>query len=81
VAPLAECSDWNKGTDPEKLATIEDIRSQVNTTGGTVEAPPLSDEEAMEMFDSACSNDFAKSFRLYVLYSRAAGFAPLVRDR
>ena len=80
MAPLAQCSDWNKGTEAEKLATIEDIRGQVNRESGTVQAPPLSDDEAMQVFDNACANDFAESFRLYVLYARAAGFAPLTRE-
>lgn len=80
VAPLAHCRDWNSGTEAEQQATIEDIRSQINLEGGTVRAPPLSDEEAREVFDSACSNEFAGTFRLYVLYSRAAAFAPLTRE-
>lgn len=80
VAQLAQCSDWVKGTEPEKLATIADIRSQVNRQDTSVEAPPLTDEEALELFDNACSETFAKGFRLYVLYARAAGFAPLTRD-
>ncbi len=81
VAPLAQCRDWIRGNPAEQLATIEDIRSQINLEGGTVQAPPLSDEEAQGVFDRACSNEFAKTFRLYVIYSRAAGFAPLMRDR
>jgi hypothetical protein len=81
VAPLAQCRDWKSGTEPEKLATIADIRSQINLEGGTVQTPPLSDEEAMRVFDNACSHRFARGFRLYVLYARAAGFAPLMRER
>ena len=81
VAPLAQCRDWVGGTPAEQLATIEDIRSQINLEGGTVQAPPLSDEEAQGVFDRACSNEFAQTLRLYVVYSRAAGFAPLMRDR
>lgn len=80
VAQLAQCSDWVKGTEPEKLATIADIRSQVNRQDTSVEAPPLTDDEALELFDNACSESFAEGFRLYVLYARAAGFAPLLRD-
>ena len=79
VAQLAQCRDWNRGTEAEQLATIADIRSQVNLEDSGVDAPPLSDEEAMELFDNACAETFAKGFRLYVLYARAAGFAPLTR--
>ncbi len=80
VAQLAQCRDWNGGTEAEKLATIADIRAQVSRTDSGVSAPPLTDDEAMEVFDGACSESFADGFRLYVLYARAAGFAPLLRD-
>jgi hypothetical protein len=80
VAPLAQCRDWNGATEAEKLATIEEIRRQVNLEGSGVEAPALSDAEAMSVFDNACAERFAAGFRLYVLYSRAAGFAPLARE-
>ena len=79
VASLAQCRDWNRGTEEEKLATIEDIRAQINLEEGTVETPPLSDEEAFEVFDNACAAEFADSFRLYKLYANAASFAPLTR--
>ena len=80
VAQLAQCSDWNGGTEAEKLATIADIRAQVNREDSGVSAPPLTDEEAMEVFNNACSEEFADGFRLYVVYARAAGFAPLLRE-
>ena len=80
VAPLAQCRDWVKGTKAEKLATIEDIRSQINLQDTGIEAPPLTDEEALDVFNGACSQEFASGFRLYVLYARAAGFAPLTRE-
>jgi hypothetical protein len=79
VAQLAQCRDWNRGTEAEQLATIADIRAQVNTEDPGIEAPPLSDDEAMRVFDNACSHRFAAGFRLYVLYARAAAFAPLTR--
>src|SRR5688500_10271032 len=55
VAQLAQCRDWNRGTRAEKLATIEDIRSQVNRPDSGFEAPPLTDDEAMELFDNGCA--------------------------
>lgn len=79
VAPLAQCSHWRGGAYARKLATIADIRGQVNRDDTGVKAPPLSDTEAMALFDNACAERYAGSFRLYVLYARAAGFAPLRR--
>ena len=81
VAPLVQCRDWTGANHDQKLATIADIRSQVNQTDTGIDAPPLSDDEAMSVFDNACAEDFAEGFRLYVLYARAAGFAPLIREQ
>jgi hypothetical protein len=79
VAPLAQCKDWVGGDRLRKLATIDDIRNQVSRRDTGVSSPALTDEEAMGLFDRACANRYARSFRLYVLYARAAGFAPLER--
>jgi hypothetical protein len=81
VAQLAQCRDWRRGDRAEKLATIADIRSQVNLQDSGFDAPPLSDDEAMELFDSACSAPYAQGFRLYILYARGAATAPLVREQ
>jgi hypothetical protein len=80
VAQLAQCRDWNRGNRAEKLATIEDIRGQVNRSDSGFEAPPLSDDEAMGLFDKACAPPYAQGFRLYILYARGAAAAPLVRE-
>jgi len=81
VAQLAQCRDWTRGDEAEKLATIADIRSQVNRPDSGFEAPPLSDAEAMELFDAACAASYAQGFRLYLLYARGASAAPLVREQ
>jgi len=80
VAPLANCRDWRGGAQERKLATIADIRRQVSRDDAGVESPPLSDREAMKLFDRECAQPYARSFRLYVIYARAAGWAPLLRD-
>ena len=80
VAQLAQCRDWNRGTEAEKLATIDDIRGRVNAQDTGIDAPPLSDDEAMEAFDATCAPAHAQGFRLYLIYARAAGIAPLLRE-
>jgi hypothetical protein len=80
VAPLAQCRDWNGANHEQKLATIDDVRNAINLKGTGIEAPPLTDEEALGVFNSACRADYAQGFRLYKLYARAAGFAPLLRE-
>jgi hypothetical protein len=79
VAPLAQCRDWNGATDEQKLATIEDVRSQINLQDSGIDAPALTDDEALELFNGACEPAYAQGFRLYKLYSHAAGFVTLKR--
>jgi hypothetical protein len=80
VAPLAMCSDWNGANEPERLATIEDIRTQLGAQDSGITAPELTDEEAEEMFDNSCEPSWAAGFRLYKLYARAVGFVELKRE-
>ena len=76
VAQMAQCSDWNAGTREQRVATIHDIRQQVNLKDSAVKTPELSDRAAYEVLENTCTKDFAGSFRLYKLYARAASFAP-----
>lgn len=77
VAQLAQCSDWRRGTRAQRIATIHDIREQINLKDGPVRTSELSDRAAYRVLDNTCSRDFAGSFRLYKLYARAASFAAL----
>jgi hypothetical protein len=80
VAQMAQCSDWNAGTRAERVATIHDIRQQVNLKDSAVQTPELSDKAAYRVLDNTCGKDFAGSFRLYKLYARAASFAAFADD-
>ena len=77
VAALAQCRDWNAGTEAEKQATIADIRSSLTPQSQAESGTALSDERAYELFEHSCAEEFAQSFQLYKLYARAAAFAPL----
>jgi hypothetical protein len=80
VAQMATCSDWNGGTREQRVATIHDIRQQINLEDSAVHTPKMSDEMAYGVLDSLCGKNFAGSFRLYKLYARAASFAPLAEN-
>lgn len=77
VAPLADCGDWRDGSTAERLATIRDIRGQLTPQTSPSEESGYPDEDAYELFNRVCAQDFASSFRLYKLYAQAAAFAPL----
>jgi hypothetical protein len=80
VAQLAQCRDWNAGTEEEKLTTLGEIKEQINLQDGPVRTPELSDEAALELLDNSCASDFADGFRLYKVYARATGFASFADD-
>jgi len=77
VAQLAQCSDWLDADEPQRLATIEDVRSHVNQEDSGVAASELTDEEAQAVFDHGCARPGSDGYRLYVMYARAAAFKPL----
>jgi hypothetical protein len=79
AAALAQCRDWNVGTEAEKRATIADIRSFVTPQSQEQSGTSLSDERAYRLFERSCSVDWAQGFKLYKLYVRAAAFAPLTQ--
>ncbi len=75
---LADCTDWNDASVEERFGTIAQIRNftggQVAGQGG-VEGTTLDDEKAYDLFEAYCENEFARGFRLYKLYGRAAAFS------
>lgn len=75
IAQLAQCRDWSSGNREEKLATIDDIREQVNLQDSNVETPALSDKDAYRLLETTCADDFAQGLRLYKIYAKATGFA------
>ena len=77
VAGLADCGDWKQGTEEERYATIEVLRGQLTPQRSKDAASPLPDERAYEVFQNACEPEFAESLRLYKLYAKVQGFAPL----
>lgn len=80
VASLVECRDWNMATTEQKLATIDDVRSQVSRRDTGISSPALTDDEALQIFDNSCEPAWAEGLRLYKIYTHAAGFAPLARE-
>jgi hypothetical protein len=75
---LAECSDWRKGNIEERRGTVIQIREfaggPVGSSRGIQRGRVLDDAEAYQILDRYCSRGFARGFRLYALYTRAAAF-------
>lgn len=77
VVQYADCGDWLKGTRAEKEATIDVLRGQLTPQRSKTAASPLSDERAFGILEKTCTESGIASLRLYKLYARAQGFAPL----
>ena len=74
---LADCTDWKDSSVDERLGTVGQLTDffggDVPGTGGR--GPVLDDEEAYDLLDAACEPEYARAFRLYKLYGRAAAFS------
>lgn len=77
VVQFVDCGDWNEGTEAERYATVRALRAQLTPTRSKTAASPLPDERAFAAFNKTCTEG-AESLRLYKLYVRMQGFAPLM---
>jgi hypothetical protein len=76
-AKEADCKQWNEASADVRVATVEAITKFEGGPTTGAEGATLPDEEAYDLFEGWCSNDFARRFKLYKLYARAAAFQSL----
>jgi hypothetical protein len=77
VTQFANCDNWRAGSPAERRATVVELRRQLTPQGAEEAKSPLADGRAYEILQKACAPSYAGSLRLYKLYVRAQGFAPL----
>jgi hypothetical protein len=74
-----DCADWRKGSVVQRNNTVIALHGfaggQVGSSEQMRRGPVLNDGQAYRLFQSYCSKYFARGFKLYKLYERAAGFA------
>ena len=73
---LVKCADWSDADVRERYGTIAALRE---FAGGRTGSPAgrgatLEDDQAYELFDRWCEQSYARGFKLYKLYTRAAAF-------
>jgi len=78
---LADCNDWNQANTEQRLGTIRELKGFAGgpVVGNNASSPAgtgsvLDDKQAYELFDRYCEAPFARGFKLYKLYERAAAF-------
>ena len=79
---LADCDDWNQADVSERLGTVQQLH---DFAGGPSGSPGghgnvLSAKRGYDVLDNWCRSDFARAFKLYKLYTRAAAFSSLVPE-
>jgi hypothetical protein len=79
---LADCNDWNQANTEQRLGTIGQLKNFAGgpVVGNNATSPHgtgavLDDKQAYNLFENYCKEPFARGFKLYKLYERAAGFA------
>jgi hypothetical protein len=74
----ANCSDWQRGTVEARRRTVVLLRGfaggPIGSSKGIQRGPVLDDTRAYKVLQSYCANYFARGFKLYKLYERAAAF-------
>jgi len=80
VGPVrtASCSDWKKGTKAQRRQAVAHLRDFAGGPVGSSFAmrtgPVLDDGQAYRVIRSWCIHYYARGFKLYKLYDRAAAF-------
>jgi hypothetical protein len=79
---LADCHDWNQANTEQRLGTIKELKGFAGgpVVGNNASSPSgrgavLDDQQAYDLFNNYCKSDFARGFKLYKLYERAAAFS------
>jgi hypothetical protein len=74
----ADCRDWKRGTVAQRRTTVVQLRKfaggPVGSSATIQHGPVLDDGRAYRVLKSYCANYFARGFKLYKLYERAAAF-------
>jgi hypothetical protein len=72
------CAQWQAGTVAQRHGALLRLRkfasSPVGSSSGIQNGHVLTDQRAYKLFQSFCSKHFARAFKLYKLYERAAAF-------
>ena len=73
---LAACKDWQRASYRERYGTISQLKAVSGGPSGSPagHGPTLPDDKAYKLLENYCKKPFARGFKLYKLYVRAADF-------
>jgi hypothetical protein len=74
---LADCEVWRAADARERFDTVEALRAfagdRTGSPGGR--GATLDDDAAYDLIERSCEPAYARGFKLYKLYTRAAAFS------
>ena len=74
----ADCTDWKRGEVDQRRSTVVELRKfaggPVGSSAGIQRGPVLDDDRAYKLLQNYCKKYFARGFKLYKLYTRAAAY-------
>jgi hypothetical protein len=79
---IASCADWKQATARERGVLLADLQAFFSTPisdggdGPEGPGPTLAVKQAKRVFGAYCAQPYARAFKLYKLYGRAAAFDP-----
>jgi hypothetical protein len=75
----ADCAGWRAAGPQERKSMIDEVRGFAGGPVGSGDrnGATLPDHKAYDLFEGTCRQGFAKRFKLYKLYTRAAAFQKL----
>ncbi|MEA2217265.1 MAG: hypothetical protein QOK19_2826 [Solirubrobacteraceae bacterium] len=72
------CAQWRAGTDAQRAGALSRLRkfagSPVGSSTLMKNGHVLNEKQAYKLFQDVCKRHFARAFKLYKLYERAAAF-------
>jgi hypothetical protein len=76
---LANCSDWKRGSHQARVGTLREVAAFAggqlgSSAGGARRGALLREGVAYNVMQRWCVNYYARGFKLYKLYVRAAAF-------
>lgn len=80
-ARQADCEDWQRANTEQRLSIIGGLRVKAGEEAGENlpqgQPAQLSEDETYDFFQRSCARPFARKFKLYDTYVRAAAFGKL----
>jgi len=79
---LADCADWNQADVSQRLATVNALAEFAGGPAGDQSGghgATLDEKSAYKVLNGDCKAYFARGFKLYKLYTRAAAFQSLAQ--